>query len=94
MLLSIFNTNSPLNNSTPQSSDIHHKTNSLYNKKAVLLRQLDKRLVPVFKHCKKDTSSPICSILWNDVFEILTEIDDINNKTNLHQLYDDNVLFD
>jgi len=91
MHLTIHNTTSPIGDNT-NSQNHHHNINKLYHKKAVLHKKLDKQLVPTFKHCKKDFDSPICTILWNDVLETLTEINDVNKQTNLHKLYEDDIL--
>ena len=91
MQLTILNTTSPIGDNT-NSQKHHHHINKLYHKKAVFHKQLDKQLVSVFKHCEKDFSSPICTILWNDVLETLADINDVNKETNLHQLYNDDIL--
>lgn len=47
-------------------------------------KNLDKRIRVALKHCNHGSTSKICEILWDDVWECLEDINDVNTELRLH----------
>ncbi len=77
------------NNYTIERDYHAKKMNNFLMYKYTKQRELDLRLMKVFKHCNDDCESLICKILWRDTYDCLKEINEINKQTNFDQFYND-----